>query len=659
MKILFVPFLVGMMMTGFSHGQNAADSQNLLANPGFELGNVNGYALDPEGGGKLAVDADRPHEGKYSLKQSSHGLTRWNVAFSNPVKVQPGMIYKLDVYYRDTIDPSKHSGFTIREYDHEGRLIGDHWSWLSSGNRDWQKRVALLRPDNRAVSLKVGLRMADVNTGDLWWDDVRLTAQADPFLNTPYSLLQVSDQENGIIESGPDGNSSAFVPLWMNAGRDAVGGGITLRLERVWSTGVADDKPVWKTGNPLILAAGPIYWEIPTAKLQEGRYRIRVDFVRQDGAERLQYERPLVVVPPIGQEKLPPIRKSEIGPDGNLLVNGRPFVSIMLYHNPLDAQGIDKLRKTFGINFSQTWGGNSIDDLVKRIDDLYRNGGVYSEGVLFHDAMFDWSTKTWKTDKLIETVNRLKNHPGLLMWDLIDEPDAHRMDPAEVRRAYELVKKLDPNHIVYVNYCQVPLFEPFAGMSDLASYDYYPMPTVGIAALHDYNTAIIKANPGKPLISILQTFGNAGAGIPTPAMLRAEAYFNICDGMKSFWYYSWSESIPTTSFLDNTPQLQSAVRLINHESRMLEPFLFSTKSVEVKVEGENLKHLAREVNGKIEVVVVNHGKTPVEKMRLSIPGKPIRKAEYLLEKDRRPTVVGGAVTEQLEPFGVAVYRLEQ
>jgi hypothetical protein len=79
----------------------------------------------------------------------------------------------------------------------------------------------------------------------------------------------------------------------------------------------------------------------------------------------------------------------------------------------------------------------------------------------------------------------------------------------------------------------------------------------------------------------------------------------------------------------------------------------------VKVEGENLKHLARDVNGKTEVVIVNYGKTPVDKMRLSIPGKTIRKAEYLLDSGRQPKIANGAVIDQLAPFGVGVYRLEQ
>ncbi|MCC6422333.1 MAG: carbohydrate binding domain-containing protein [Phycisphaerales bacterium] len=651
--------IASVLMAATSRTQGATQVTNLLVNPGFEQGNVEGYTLDPQGGGAISIDTDRPHEGKFSLKQSAKGLTRWNVAFSNPVKVRPGMIYKLEFYYRDTIDPAKSSGIELRELNAQGNPIADHWTWLSSGNKEWQRRVALVRPGDNTASLQVGLRMADANTGDIWWDDVRLTAIQDPFLNSPYSLLQVSDQENGIVETCPTGNTPKLLPLWMNVGREATGGKVEISVERVLSTGIADEQPIWKSGNPLIERAGPSYWEIPTDNLKEGRYRINIDFVRLDGSERLHYERSLVVVPPISMEKLPPIRRTEIGPDGNFLVNGKPFVSIMLFHNPQESEGITKLRKMFGINFSQTWGGNSINELEKRIDDLYQNGGIYSEGVLFHDAMFDWSTKTWKTDKLTETVNRLKNHPGLLMWDLIDEPDAHRMDPAEVRRGYELVRKLDPNHIVFVNYCQVPLFDQYAGMSDLASYDYYPMPTVGINALHDYNVAIKKANPGKPLISILQTFGNTGAGIPTPAQLRAEAYFNICDGMNSFWYYSWSESIPTSSFLDNMPQLQASVRLVNHESIVMEPFLFSSKPVEVKVEGENLKHLARDVNGKTEVVIVNYGKTPVDKMRLSIPGKTIRKAEYLLDSGRQPKIANGAVIDQLAPFGVGVYRLEQ
>jgi len=657
MRFLMTLALAGVLLM-IPRAQAANESKNLLANPGFEQGTTSGYTIDPQGGGKLTADTDHPFAGKYSLKQSPEGITRWNVAFSNPVKVQSGMIYKLEFYYRDTIDPSKSSGITIRELNSQGNSIADHWTWLGSGNKDWQRRVALLRPDKNAVSLQVGLRMADVNTGSIWWDDVQLTAQKDPFLDTPYSLLQVSQEENGIVEKGPQGNTPARVPLWMNVGRDAAGGKVEIQLHRVLSTGIADEKPIWQSGNSLIQDAGPSYWEIPTASLEEGRYRVSIDFVRQDDTERLHYERPVVVVAPVNMEQLPPIKRSEVGPGGNLLVNGKPFVSIMLYHNPQDPEGVTKLRKEYGINFSQTAGGNSIDELVKNVDEIYKKSGIYSEGVLFHDAMFDWSTKKWKMDKLTEAVNRLKDHPGLLMWDLQDEPDAHRMDPAEVKRAYELVRKLDPNHIVYVNYCQLPLFEQYAGTSDLASYDYYPMPTVSIAALHEYNVAIKKANPGKPLISVLQTYGAPGAGIPTANQLRAEAYLNICDNMKSFWYYSWWESVPSHSFLANLPQLQGSVRLINHESKIMEPFLFSTSEVKIKVEGDNLMSLAKEVDGATEVVVVNFGRTTLDKMRLSVPGKIIRKAEYLLDKGRQPKLVGGAVVDQLAPFGVGAYRLE-
>lgn len=306
----------------------------------------------------------------------------------------------------------------------------------------------------------------------------------------------------------------------------------------------------------LIERQGPLPIEVPVGHLTQGRYQLALAFTNADGSMGMHWNRPLPVIPPFDLPAPPPITRSEIGPDGLLRVNGKPFLSIMFYHNPMDLQKMAALRKDFGVTTAQTWGSGRIDRLVNNVDLVYK-AGVYAWAVLFHDPVYDAKAKRWNTEKLTEAVNRLKNHPGLIGWDLIDEPDGHGVAPEEVRRAAALVRKLDPNHVIWVNLCRPSEFQNYAGISDLASVDHYVFPSGDLADMHRINGQIRATAPNKPLLSVLQTYGGAGRGMPTTAQLRAEMYMNICDGMTLFNYYSWSEGSDAFGFLRNNPELQS------------------------------------------------------------------------------------------------------
>ena len=193
--------------------------------------------------------------------------------------------------------------------------------------------------------------------------------------------------------------------------------------------------------------------------------------------------------------------------------------SFLYYHNPLSAKGMTMLREKHGATAAQVWGGDSIDVLCQKVDLVWK-AGVYSWAVLFHPATFDMENKRWKDAELTQTIERLKAHPGLLGWDLIDEPDGLRVPPEEVRRAFELVRRLDPIHAIWVNYCLKEKFSDYAGLSDFASYDHYPLQSRPLGLLREYNKAIREAFPDRPLLSCVQTYAAPGMGMPTPAQLR-------------------------------------------------------------------------------------------------------------------------------------------
>ena len=83
-------------------------------------------------------------------------------------------------------------------------------------------------------------------------------------------------------------------------------------------------------------------------------------------------------------------------------------------------------------------------------------------------------------DKLVEYVHRLKNHPAIIAWFIIDEPELWwsakkgNKKPEDLVSLYEAIKKEDPYRPALVNWCFWP---PYGSLkcTDVASLDRYPM----------------------------------------------------------------------------------------------------------------------------------------------------------------------------------------
>ncbi|KAK3169701.1 hypothetical protein OEA41_009085 [Lepraria neglecta] len=86
---------------------------------------------------------------------------------------------------------------------------------------------------------------------------------------------------------------------------------------------------------------------------------------------------------------------------------------------------------------------------------------------------------TYQNSSLVEwQVNRLKVRQSLLLWYTADEPDG-QVDPLDSpKRAYDLIKSLDPYHPVSLCLnCENYYFEEYAAGADIILSDVYPIGT--------------------------------------------------------------------------------------------------------------------------------------------------------------------------------------
>jgi hypothetical protein len=636
----------------------AADLQNLAPNPGFEEPDLrtSGYAVQAQ----AAVVAEDPWRGASCLRQDAVAGHAWNcVQMLGGIRVEPGKLYRLRVHCRNRLTAGQ-AFFGLREIP---AAAGDStlkytWVEVPSGQTAWTAYALVARPVSEARSLQIYFRLTADAVGTVWWDEVSLTAEPDPFAGLRPGLVQVLPIENLVLTTANGRTTPETLPIILDAAPDAEGGVLALRLVAEAANGDRAPTPTWQRQQRLD-TPGLFEVVIPTADLGEGRYRLEVAVENVDRSCTLSLSKPLAVIPAPGFPPLPPVRESRISPAGFLEVNGAPFLSIYYYHNPLSADGMKRLREEYGATTAQVWGGDSIDALSANLDTVWA-AGVYSWAVLFHPATFDDQQKRWKDAELTQAVERLKTHPGLIGWDLTDEPDGLNVPPAEVRRAFELIRRLDPNHPIWVNFCFKDRFQDYAGLSDLASYDHYPLQREPLSVLRDYNRAAREAFPGKPLLSVLQTYAGPGLGMPTPAQLRAQVYMSVCEGMTLFHYYPWFDPPPTGSLASN-PELRATTRLLAYELHELKPFLFSTASVPVTLAGvspERSACLARKVGDGIEVVIVNLERDPLARLQLGVKGYRIRSALPRFEPGRPVRIEDGQLIDRLPAYGVCLYRLE-
>ena len=197
-----------------------------------------------------------------------------------------------------------------------------------------------------------------------------------------------------------------------------------------------------------------------------------------------------------------------------------------------------------------------------------------------------------------------------LCWDLIDEPEG-TMKPEAVQAAADLIRRLDPNHFVWVNLCQYPPASDYLASQDLWSYDSYPSPQM---TPFDYKRRWLDITDrdllGKrPLGTCLQTCNSNRhtQRMPTPDELRTTLWLHVIHGYKWFGYYSYYDGEPA-GCLSRDAALLSYARALNTEMVQLQDVILAPgqwRDVPLTPATDKLEAREKAVGGKLYVVVVS------------------------------------------------------
>ncbi|MEN6643885.1 MAG: hypothetical protein ABFE08_15725 [Armatimonadia bacterium] len=407
-------------------------------------------------------------------------------------------------------------------------------------------------------------------------------------------------------------------------------------------------KPLWQR---TVAAQEQVEVPLDLTKMPVGRYEITSDF-RADGVSMLRDRREFTVFRPVPWPAWEPVRVSKAVGD-TVTVNGKPFLARMVYHAAANETTVDH-----GYNVVQCFGSdpNPLDSIQNHLD-ACQKAGIYGAVALFNNQFFNKGPE-FDLAHLEQAILRFKDHPALLCWDLIDEPEP-TMKPEQVQAGADLIRRLDPNHFVWVNLCRNVNITEYLASQDLWSYDSYPFPQL---TPFDYKTRWLNSTDKellgkKPLGTCLQTYNynRHEFRMPTPDELRTSAWLHVIHGYKWFGYYSYNDGEPA-GCLARDPVLLSYCRALNNELVQLQDVVLAPglwRPVSLAPETDKLEAREKEVNGKLYVVIVSDSAEPLTTTLK--PSWASARRRLLVETEAKP--VTGPFTTTIRPFATQVWEL--
>jgi hypothetical protein len=265
--------------------------------------------------------------------------------------------------------------------------------------------------------------------------------------------------------------------------------------------------------------------------------------------------------------------------------------------------------------------------------------------------------------QLRSTVLTFRDHPALIGWHLFEEPVYMQFTLAEIDATWRELKRLDPYHFFDLIDWSYSTLERYAPWSSPLIPDRYPIghtpkpPFVEsiraqVEAAHQAAKLRPKAPGGeKPVWICLQAenFNSDIKRAPTATEERAQAYEAIVAGVRGMVFYEYHCA--------RRDQVWEPIARVAAELKQLEPVLVDPSPVrQAECDGPIDTWLKRH-DGHEYLIAVNREDKPVQ-AKVTIPGASSLLRTEVLFEDRDVDTAGADFTDDFEPYGVHVYKIE-
>ena len=286
------------------------------------------------------------------------------------------------------------------------------------------------------------------------------------------------------------------------------------------------------------------------------------------------------------------------------------MVSLSLWAQPLEAAETWRV----GTPIVTYWAGPAMSDRAARqmaeggwnlvwcterdLDLVHRHGlRAQLQDPLLSPASLENATQREKLDAMLR---RVKNHPALYSYFIVDEPSAAAFGPLAKLVAY--LRQQDPAHLAYINLFPtyatnqqlgthgdtVQAYERYLDdfiaqvKPDLLSYDHYQFAVGGDTGQYFLNLALVRRSAQRaniPFLHIVQACTwTPSMRVPQPDEMRYLVYTTLAYGAQGISYYVYCHAGHTGGIAlpDGTPTpLYHALKVLNRQfvsvARELQP----------------------------------------------------------------------------------------
>jgi hypothetical protein len=629
----------------------AAQSPNLLRNPGFEDG-ASGWQLPPN----VQVVNEVAHGDAHSLRILNTDAKTYVLA-SQSIAVQSGHRYRYGAWIRTRGVKGDDSGATIcMEWSGPKGWMGGSYLDGRKGDRDWFHLEGLTGPiPDGATSVSVRLYLRFGMTGTAWFDDVSVAEEYRPALDA--ALLQPNYR--GLLAAG----QRVQVRAWVG---DHLAGGVKPEDTRLVVSLFAGSRAV-TSREFSSLKPGANDLGLDPGNPGPGDYRLRVALLAPAGAELAAREFGLHMAA-AGE---PPPTVYIDGHD-RTIVAGRPFFPLGWYFGraPSDSnfrQHVDRIAASpfntvmcYGVN------GGSIEQVRRYLDYLasrnlkliYSLKDIYAGTTWFEGSMLGFTGEDNIVDGVVRTF---RDHPAILAWYLNDELPILMRDRLEARQ--RRVHELDPNHPTWSVINELSDLPGYLGTADVLGTDPYPVPDQPVTMAAEWTQRSSDVSGGmRPLWMVLQAFDPLNYR-KSPQTLRAPTlgeelvmtYLALIHGAHGLMYYSYDDLERDRSGFDRR---WADLLVVGREVQKLEPALLSIAAppeLAVTISGAAAQFAVRaDDQGNTYVLLANPDSTQGASARITVPAGAV--AQVLHHAELRagpPLAAGDQCTVSLAPMDAA------
>ena len=357
--------------------------------------------------------------------------------------------------------------------------------------------------------------------------------------------------------------------------------------------------------------------------LPEGDYKVRAA-LSMDGKKLAEAETAIRILAPREAQTI-------ADEDRTLLVNGKPFFPLGLYHvNKADYPQVAKL----GINTVQFWTWDGRDGLER----------AAAAGL---KVIFELNHKN--AEIVTDVVSQYAANPAILMWYGLDEPAEASHGLAEVMLG--TFREKDDQHPVYMVSCRPDIFREQAKFGDVFAHDPYGSPQKALDWMRKANAAV---DHRKAVIVVPGVFGKE-----TAAELRATAYLSLANDARGIMWYPWSQTGggPAGIGLKNSAEQQAVIKELCSEIRTLHPALTAPVRVPFQSGDGKLQGIYCRNGSRQYVLIVNSTMEEIDS-EATIPGdgRIDRTLQDLFGKrEDKLTITQSRLRISLRPYETRVY----